>query len=119
MENELLVVFSKSTDPFYNMALEEYLFKFAGKNESGQEYRHIILFWKNRDAIIVGCNQDTESECFASDFIKSGGHIVRRKTGGGAVYHDLGNLNFTFICNEKDYNLSINLEIIKIEASAL
>lgn len=116
MENELLVVFSKSTDPFYNMALEEYIFKFAGKNESGQEYRHIILFWKNRDAIIVGCNQDTESECFASDFIKSGGHIVRRKTGGGAVYHDLGNLNFSFLqsCEiaDKDKNMNIIKEAI-------
>lgn len=78
--------FSPSTDPYYNLALEQFLAKYV-------ETKVPILFlWQNSDAIIIGRNQDLFSECLATEFENSGGRIARRKSGGGAVYQDLGNL---------------------------
>lgn len=80
-----------STDPHYNLAFEEYVFtKVAGDTP-------ILLLWQNGPAVIVGKYQNTLEE-INYDFIRENGvNVVRRNTGGGAVYHDLGNLNYSFI----------------------
>lgn len=81
-----------STDPQHNLAFEEYVFKNLDLEEGGY-----VLLWINKPAIIVGKNQNTIEE-INMDFIKENDiQVVRRVTGGGAVYHDLGNLNFSFI----------------------
>lgn len=77
------------TDPAFNLAAEEYLLKNADDD--------CFMLWRNHNAIIVGKNQNTLSE-INPDFVERHGiRVVRRITGGGAVYHDLGNVNFTFI----------------------
>ena len=80
-----------TTDPAFNLALEEYVFE---KMPRDREY---FLTWRNDNAIIVGRHQNTAAE-INEEFVKEKNiKVVRRLSGGGAVYHDLGNLNFTFI----------------------
>ena len=80
-----------TTDPAFNLALEEYVFE---KMSRDKEY---FLTWRNDNAIIVGRHQNTGAE-INEEFVKEKNiKVVRRLSGGGAVYHDLGNLNFTFI----------------------
>ncbi len=89
----MLYLESSSTDPHFNLALEQYVFD---KMDPSQEY---FMLWQNDNAIIVGKYQNTVSE-INLDYVRSRGiRVVRRLSGGGAVYHDLGNLNFTFIVN--------------------
>jgi len=83
-----------STNPYYNLAFEEYIFKNLKED--------VVLLWRNAPAIIVGKHQNTVEEINA-DYVKEKDiKIVRRITGGGAVYHDLGNLNFSFITNAEN-----------------
>ncbi len=82
---------SPSTDPYFNLALEQHLFDTVGQAES------LFMLWRNDNTIVVGRHQNTAEEINA-DFVREQGvRVVRRLSGGGAVYHDLGNLNFTFI----------------------
>jgi lipoate-protein ligase A len=86
----MLYIKNKSTNPYFNLAMEEYLFNLDDNNS-------YVLLWQNEPTIVIGKNQNTAEE-INSDYVKENGiHVVRRITGGGAVYHDLGNLNFTFI----------------------
>lgn len=66
--------------------------------------KEILYFWQNRDTVVIGRNQNPYKEC-NMDYVKENGiELVRRMTGGGAVYHDLGNLNYSFICKEELYD---------------
>ncbi len=80
-----------TTDPAFNLALEEYVFE---KMSRDREY---FLTWRNDNAIIVGRHQNTAAEINEAFVKEKNIKVVRRLSGGGAVYHDLGNLNFTFI----------------------
>lgn len=80
------------TDPRINLAIEEYLL-----NTMDVEKDPFLLFYINEPSIIIGKNQNTAEE-INTDYVDSNGiHVVRRLSGGGAVYHDLGNLNYSFI----------------------
>jgi lipoate-protein ligase A len=82
------------TDPRLNLAIEEYaLRELTGEPE-------LLLFYINEPSIIIGKNQNTAEEINAPYVEKHGIHVVRRLSGGGAVYHDEGNLNFSFITND-------------------
>ena len=84
-------IINNSTDPYFNIALEEYCLMHV---DPGEDY---FLLWQNEPSIIIGRNQNTLEE-INRRFVKERGiKVVRRISGGGAVYHDLGNLNFTFI----------------------
>jgi lipoate-protein ligase A len=82
---------SKSHDAAFNLALEQYLFETLPKGT------RLFMLWQNANAIIIGKFQNTESEINASFVREHNIQIVRRPSGGGAVYHDLGNVNYTFI----------------------
>ncbi|MBS4210677.1 lipoate--protein ligase [Bacillus sp. FJAT-50079] len=81
-------------DPRINLAIEEYALKNLDINQS------YLLFYINEPSIIIGKNQNTIEEINTSYVEDNGIHVVRRLSGGGAVYHDLGNLNFSFITKD-------------------
>ena len=86
----------KTTNPYVNLATEEYLF-----NNSDDD---VFMLWQNEPSIIIGKNQNAFAE-INMDFARENNlNIVRRITGGGAVYHDLGNLNYTFISTKNENN---------------
>ncbi|KXL53252.1 lipoate-protein ligase LplJ [Anaerotignum neopropionicum] len=87
---------SPSTDPAFNLALEQFVFD---KMDRSKEY---FMLWQNNNAVIVGKNQNTFGEVNPKVVDEKGIEVIRRLSGGGAVYHDLGNLNFTFIMDAKD-----------------
>lgn len=79
-----------STDPAYNLAFEEYILN----HHTTGDY---LILWQNENAVIVGRNQNAEAEINRPFVEQHGIRVVRRNTGGGTVYHDLGNLNYSFI----------------------
>lgn len=87
---------STSTNPYFNLALEQYVFDSLDKNHS------YFMLWQNHNSIIIGKHQNTIAEINAEYVKEHDISVARRLSGGGAVYHDLGNLNFTFITDEKD-----------------
>jgi len=86
-------IISDNTDAYFNLASEEYLLKHTEED--------IFYLWRNENAIIVGTNQNALSEINVEYVKEKDIKVVRRLTGGGAVYHDLGNINYTFIENNK------------------
>jgi lipoate-protein ligase A len=82
-----------TTDPAFNLALEEYIFESLSK-----DYNYFIL-WQNAPTVVIGRHQNTFNEVNEAYIRENNIRVVRRLSGGGAVYHDLGNLNFTFIQN--------------------
>lgn len=93
----MLLINNDNTNPYFNFALEEYLLKKTDKD--------LFRLWMCDPCISVGKNQNTISE-INSDYVRKNSiPIVRRQSGGGAVFHDLGNLNFTFIsCNNNSFS---------------
>ena len=83
------------TDPQINLAIEEYVLRTMDIEEDS-----FLLFYINEPSIIIGKNQNTIEE-IDTDFVEANGiNVVRRLSGGGAVYHDLGNLNYSFITKD-------------------
>ena len=92
-------IINPSADPYFNMALEEYCIMHLPAQDD------YFMLWQNPAAVIVGRNQNTLEEVNASYMEEQGIAVVRRLSGGGAVYHDPGNLNFTFVVEEnQDFN---------------
>ena len=89
----MLYIHNLSRNPYFNLALEEYVLRGLPK---GEEY---FMLWQNAPAVIVGASQNTLDE-INPDFVRQHNIcVVRRRSGGGAVYHDDGNLNFSFVVN--------------------
>ena len=104
--NQLKYIISYETDPYKNLALEEYLLHNVRKDEC------ILYLWQNEKTVVIGRNQNPWKECQVKELVKDGGKLVRRLSGGGAVYHDLGNLNFTFLVTKENYNVAKQLDVI-------
>lgn len=85
-----------TTDPAWNLALEEYIFDYLPRD------RNYFMLWQNDNSVIIGRHQNTLAEIDRAYVRANKVNVVRRLSGGGAVYHDMGNLNFTFIADAKE-----------------
>ena len=106
MIKEISYFRSSSFNPYQNLSIEEYLLEDCREDEC------IIYLWQNKKTVVIGKNQNAWKECQAENLEKDGGHVVRRLSGGGAVYHDTGNLNFTFLVRKENYDLDEQLQVI-------
>ena len=86
---------SQSNDPYYNLALEEHVFNDLPRDDS------YFMLWQNANTIVIGKYQNTAEEVNQKAVDEKGIRVARRLSGGGAVYHDMGNLNFTFITDQE------------------
>lgn len=102
--NKLII--SNTNNPFFNIALEKELFENIKDNE------RILYLWQNDKTVVIGRNQNPFLECNVKKLLDDGGYVTRRLSGGGAVYHDLGNLNFTFITKNVDSDIKNQTELI-------
>ncbi len=97
LSSNMLFIQNNNTDPYFNLELEEYLLKNFDVD--------CFMLWQNEPCVVVGKNQNISDE-INQDFVnKNNIKVARRISGGGAVYHDLGNLNFTFIINDTQNDL--------------
>lgn len=94
----MIYIENNSNNPYFNLALEEYIMKNFTDN--------CFMLWINSPTVVCGRNQNTIEEVNVDYANKNNINIVRRMSGGGAVFHDLGNLNFTFIVNSEDYEVN-------------
>lgn len=96
----------KSTNPYKNVASEYYYYSTIGEDDI------VFLLWQNSPCVVIGRNQNIYQELDLEYITKNKIFPVRRFTGGGAVYHDLGNLNYTFISNQKNKDMKKWMQII-------
>ena len=93
----MLVVRTENLDPWRNLALEELCLDRVGQGG------RILFLWQSSDAVVVGKNQNPWLECSLTAMEKGGAKLARRLSGGGAVFHDSGNLNFAFLMPRREY----------------
>ncbi|MBN1778165.1 MAG: lipoate--protein ligase [Clostridiales bacterium] len=105
-------IIARSTDPYRNLAIEKQLL------DTLPEDTAILYLWQNAHTIVCGRNQNPWYECRVKDFLGDGGKIARRLSGGGTVYHDLGNMNFTFLVPRADFNIPRQLSVIQTAVSS-
>ncbi len=98
----MLCIDNPSLEPYFNQAVEEYFLQNFDEN--------IFMLWRNNNAIIVGKHQNTLAEINVNYVKQKGIKVVRRLTGGGAVFHDLGNINYTFIMSYGDEGAKVDFK---------
>lgn len=107
MIEKLFFLNNYSTDCYENLNIENQLL-------SRVDSKTVILYlWQNENTVVIGKNQNPLAECDINKVQKDGIKIARRLSGGGAVFHDKGNLNFTFVAQKENYNLQKQMEVIK------
>ena len=107
MITQLRVYESSGFDPHKNLAAEKHLMDITPPGVC------LLYLWQNQNTVVIGKNQNAWLECRTTLLAQEGGVLARRLSGGGAVFHDLGNLNFTFIMRKEDYDLDKQLAVIQ------
>lgn len=102
----LKFAFGNCTNPYINLATEWNLL------ENNKKDSVTLFLWQNDNTVVIGANQNPYLECDCDQIEADGALIARRRTGGGAVYHDLGNLNFSFIADAENYDVAKQLSVI-------
>lgn len=105
--NRGLILQSVSNDVYQNLALEDWI-----HDHVNLENKPILLFWRNSPAVVIGRHQNPWQECNLNLMREKGVKLARRKSGGGTVYHDMGNINLTFFTTKKMYNRMENLKLV-------
>ena len=104
---KLQIILGNQYNPYLNLAVESNLLDNFIPNT-------VCLFlWKNKQTVVIGTNQNPYSECDVESLLNEGGFLARRRTGGGAVYHDLGNLNFSFVADKNIYDVKRQMQVIQ------
>lgn len=109
-----LILKSSSTDIFENLALEDWI-----HNRVDLQSRSILFLWRNAAAVVIGRHQNPWQECQVELLRQMGVPVARRRSGGGTVYHDLGNINMTFFTSKKKYDRMRNLGVVTGALKAL
>jgi len=104
--SSLRLLLSSSHDPWFNLAVEEAIFKHMPANQK------VLFLWRNDNTVVIGRGQNPWRECNTRKMSDDNIKLARRRSGGGAVFHDLGNTCFTFMAGKPDYNKAISTQIV-------
>jgi lipoate-protein ligase A len=120
----LYFIVSNRTEPYWNIAVEHFLVNgfnpSAFGKEAGEDF--IVLYlWRNHRTVVIGQNQNPYAEVNLEALQRDGGYLMRRRTGGGAVYHDEGNVNFSFVAPHDLYDQQRQFAVVRraVEAFGL
>ena len=103
----LQIIIGNQYNPYINLSVESHLLDNHLPNTV------TMFLWKNSKTVVIGTNQNPYSECDIDALFADGGFVARRRTGGGAVYHDLGNLNFSFVADKELYDVKRQMQVIQ------
>lgn len=100
------LLISESFDPWFNLAVEEAIFRQMSVRQ------RVMFLWRNNDTVVIGRAQNPWKECNTRKMAQDGVKLARRRSGGGAVFHDLGNTCFTFMAGKPAYDKTVSTQII-------
>ncbi|TXD96955.1 lipoate--protein ligase [Psychrobacter frigidicola] len=103
---KLRILKSAVTNPWFNLATEDWIFQALDANS------HTLFLWRNAETVVIGRSQNPWVECKTDKMEEDNVFLARRQSGGGAVFHDLGNTNFTFLSPKDEYDQTANFTII-------
>lgn len=111
--SSLRLLFSTSTNPLFNLAVEDTIFRSMSANQK------VLFLWRNDNTVVIGRAQNPWKECNTQRMERDGITLARRQSGGGAVFHDLGNSNFTFMAGKPGYDKTVSTQIVLDALKAL
>lgn len=104
--SSLRLLYSTSTNPLFNLAVEDTIFRSMSAEQK------VLFLWRNDNTVVIGRAQNPWKECNTQRMEQDGITLARRQSGGGAVFHDLGNSNFTFMAGKPGYDKSVSTQIV-------
>jgi lipoate-protein ligase A len=102
----LRVIVSDTHDPWFNLAIENWIFR------DMDPHQRVLFLWRNWESVVIGRFQNPWTECRVEEMERDGISLVRRQSGGGAVYQDLNNSNFTFMAGREIYSQGDNFVVV-------